>query len=768
MSEFDDILNLPDSQNSKSPAAPSSSFDDIINLPDTPRSASKTESGLNQPPVRRPTTLQRARSAPAQPEPDLNLQQALQMAGKNFVPSAKGAGSAMLQSVLHPINTAQSLASLGRGAVSLTGKKLGFDQGPSNAQRDKDEALAGGLVDQYKQTYGSKQGFYRALANDPASIALDLSTPLTMGAGAAASGLKGASQAARIAGNLSRAGKLATAAKVASGVSAVTDPIGLAAKAVTYPITRGLIPVAGNLLSGSSMGSLIKAAEAGESSNPVIRKAFKDFSTGKSKASDVVDVLDRGFTDISNRRGTNYVQDMMKATNGNLPALDWNPVTSSIKNLRNNQNINYVDRSTGFRIPVNPEANAVIDQVENFVNQYSGQPAGAGSHTLLGFDALKKTIDNIRSSNRPGSVAYMAATDMRNAVKSAIQNQHPEYAKIMDDYATASEHMANIRSTLGVGSRSASDEKIIRNVLKAMKTGKGKDLVKSLSAENPTLAHNLAGVELNPVMPGGIRNVIMGGGLLYGATPAGIAHLAATSPRIAGAAQYAIGQGTRLAPTVAKGAYYAGRAGEESGLANQDQDVFDKMLQIESGNNQFKKDGSLVVSPVGAIGAAQIMPGTGPTAAALAGEEWSLERLKSDPEYNKKLGKAYYQSLVSQFGDPIYAAAAYNGGPERVKKAIEESKRSGRDWSEYLLPETQNYVRMLGYEPSASEKTAATGGRIQRASGGRAGQNHEQLVNRLMTMAKQAKKVTDKSTEPLLNAPDEAIVKALDVAQQAI
>ena len=35
-------------------------------------------------------------------------------------------------------------------------------------------------------------------------------------------------------------------------------------------------------------------------------------------------------------------------------------------------------------------------------------------------------------------------------------------------------------------------------------------------------------------------------------------------------------------------------------------------------------------------------------------------------------------------------------------------------------------------------------------------------------MAKNAKKVSDKRTEPLLNAPDEAIVKALDIAQQAI
>ena len=45
---------------------------------------------------------------------------------------------------------------------------------------------------------------------------------------------------------------------------------------------------------------------------------------------------------------------------------------------------------------------------------------------------------------------------------------------------------------------------------------------------------------------------------------------------------------------------------------------------------------------------------------------------------------------------------------------------------------------------------------------------HEQLVNHLMTRAKQAKRATDNTTKPLLNAPDEAIVKALDVAQQAI
>jgi len=65
------------------------------------------------------------------------------------------------------------------------------------------------------------------------------------------------------------------------------------------------------------------------------------------------------------------------------------------------------------------------------------------------------------------------------------------------------------------------------------------------------------------------------------------------------------------------------------------------------------------------------------------------------------------------------------------------------------------------------KEAAASGGRIERAAGGRAS-NHEALVARLMRMADQAKKATDKTTEPLLDAPDEAIVKALGVAQQAI
>ena len=52
------------------------------------------------------------------------------------------------------------------------------------------------------------------------------------------------------------------------------------------------------------------------------------------------------------------------------------------------------------------------------------------------------------------------------------------------------------------------------------------------------------------------------------------------------------------------------------------------------------------------------------------------------------------------------------------------------------------------------------------ARGGKVG--HQHLVDRLMRMAEQAKKASNASTEPLLNAPDEAVIKALDIAQRHI
>jgi hypothetical protein len=56
----------------------------------------------------------------------------------------------------------------------------------------------------------------------------------------------------------------------------------------------------------------------------------------------------------------------------------------------------------------------------------------------------------------------------------------------------------------------------------------------------------------------------------------------------------------------------------------------------------------------------------------------------------------------------------------------------------------------------------ATGGRTERASGGRV--DHEALLGRLIQRYKAAKKANDAGTETLLKAPDASIIRALDIA----
>ncbi len=197
------------------------------------------------------------------------------------------------------------------------------------------------------------------------------------------------------------------------------------------------------------------------------------------------------------------------------------------------------------------------------------------------------------------------------------------------------------------------------------------------------------------------------------------------------------------------------------------QQTFDKMLGVESGKRQFNERGETILGPEvqtefgpnRAVGIAQVMPYTGPEAAKAAGLEWDPNRFRQDAQYNEALGRAYFQKQLQDFGDEKLAAAAYNAGPGRVREALRKAERQGGSFEEFLPAETQDYLRKVF--------GSASGGRIERRSGGRV-DSVEPLVAQLMTRVKNAKRETQKMTEPLLNQPDEHIVKALDVAQQAI
>lgn len=146
--------------------------------------------------------------------------------------------------------------------------------------------------------------------------------------------------------------------------------------------------------------------------------------------------------------------------------------------------------------------------------------------------------------------------------------------------------------------------------------------------------------------------------------------------------------------------------------------AFNIAVGTESGGRQFGADGNPLTSPKGAVGIAQVMPGTGPEAAKLAGLPWDENRYRTDAAYNRALGMAYFQKqLQNNGGDLAKAYAAYNAGPGRLqeatKKAVQSVAFAKADpnlkpltWLDFMPQETKDYVAKNMREYNAGQGQA--------------------------------------------------------------
>jgi len=133
-------------------------------------------------------------------------------------------------------------------------------------------------------------------------------------------------------------------------------------------------------------------------------------------------------------------------------------------------------------------------------------------------------------------------------------------------------------------------------------------------------------------------------------------------------------------------------------------DIFERgVLGAESGHRQFDEEGRPLRSSKGAAGIAQVMPGTAPEAAKLAGLPYDENRYLTDEKYNAALGRAYFNEKMREFGgDEEKALAAYNAGAGRVRQAIARAEKAGGDYKDFLPAETRAYI------PSVYKHAGAT------------------------------------------------------------
>jgi hypothetical protein len=183
---------------------------------------------------------------------------------------------------------------------------------------------------------------------------------------------------------------------------------------------------------------------------------------------------------------------------------------------------------------------------------------------------------------------------------------------------------------------------------------------------------------------------------------------------------YAVGAGTGaplVQPRMEQPSPAVGGPSISLGTPGAGGNTFSRMIQAESRGKQFDRNGRPLTSSAGAIGIAQVMPGTAPEAAKLAGLPFDDNRYRNDPEYNLALGKAYYEKQLRDFGgDEKLAAAAYNAGPGAVRSAL---KKGGPDgWVNNVPKETRDYLKtVFGGAGTPARTPTGTGTRTPTGAG---------------------------------------------------
>jgi soluble lytic murein transglycosylase-like protein len=194
----------------------------------------------------------------------------------------------------------------------------------------------------------------------------------------------------------------------------------------------------------------------------------------------------------------------------------------------------------------------------------------------------------------------------------------------------------------------------------------------AVRAARPELATQAAGgfadvLAAAPAVAAGQAQPVTAGGALRVAGAASVAggvvdQAAASAPATAGPGTWA----DRLPVTGQRWAGAIEQAARDAGI---DPALLAALVRHES---NFDPD---VRSHAGAIGLAQLMPGT---AAALGVDP-------TDPVQNLRGGARYLREQLDRFGTPELALAAYNAGPNRVAQAGGIPR----------ITETQTYVRRV-------------------------------------------------------------------------
>ena len=479
------------------------------------------------------------------------------MEGLSNVPEsgAKLAG-ALYEAVTNPIDTATAIYQVGKGAIQLAMPEIGVNiDGDPEAQQ-----MAKNVGQFYVDRYGTPEAAQRAMIEDPVGVLADISLAFTgagagLRAGAAATKAATGAKAGTIAGEtLSGIGG---AGQKLMGAGSAIEPLTATTKGA-LALGRGATNLAGatagrlaGQYSGTGYAPIQAAYQAGREGGEVgesFRAAMRgddDMSAVVASAEDAVKAMkDRAFAAYRTNK-----QALAKDKN----ILSFNDTLSAIQRGK--------QMAMSGKIVKRPSVLKYVDEAEKAVKEWiAGDPRV--NHTAAGFDDLKQRLDDIYESIPINErTAQSAVLQIKKSVQNSISKQAPAYAKYMKDYSNAMETIKEIQKSLSMG-KNASAETKLRKLQSVMRdnvnTGYGSraEKVKMLDEEGANIMPRVAGQSMQSWMPRGIQGAttpLAAGGLaLYGANwPAGLAAMAAGSPRVVGEVSHALGRAGQVVDPVA-------------------------------------------------------------------------------------------------------------------------------------------------------------------------------------------------------------------------
>ena len=456
---------------------------------------------------------EKQKQAKEQEEESLTGGEVLTEAVKNLPSSAVQLAKDVTYPIRHPIETAQSLTSLGKGIVKLIAPGE-----PTTYDKDEEAAKAVGKF--FADRYGSFDAFKQSFATDPLGVLSDVAIVFTGGAGLAA---KVPSVAGKTTQTIS---KIGTAIDPVLGGAKLVGATAVGAGKVTAPLV--------GLTTGAGTDAIQVAAKAGASS-PEVQKMFLDNMRGNVAPEEIVPKAVQALKDRQTATRGKFKKDKKTLKLETTP-VDFSKITDAIKTFE-----------SGFKFEgmseLSTKAQKKLTDIKKIVAEFEKNPK---LHNAKGLDILKRRIDAEYPTGLNVGDSGVVVAQLRNVVKSKILDEVPEYGRVMKDYETAIKLERQFMQELSIGKNKQAGT-TLRKLQSALRnnvnTSYGNRL-NMLEDLDPSLITEIGGQALSSITPRGLQGLSASGAIGYGAliNPASFALLPFQSPRLVGETAFKIGQ----------------------------------------------------------------------------------------------------------------------------------------------------------------------------------------------------------------------------------